>query len=157
MMGGYSPSIYQIYTDGACKNNPGPGGWAALIRSPKGEKLITGAESMTTNNRMEMIAVIEAISTVEDGSEVVIHSDSRYVIDGITSWLPKWKLNNWRTSTNKPVKNSDLWRDLDKANNRLHISWEWVKGHSGHPENELVDDEARQAAMRIQSSIGEAE
>ena len=128
-----------------------------MIRTPNGERLIKGADSLTTNNRMEMIAVIEAINLVEDGSKVVVHSDSKYVIDGITKWLPKWKLNHWRTSTNKPVKNSDLWRRLDENNVRLHIEWEWVKGHSGHPENELVDSEAQQAAMKIQTTINDNE
>ena len=106
---------------------------------------------------MEMIAVIEATKTVPDGSEVVVHSDSKYIVDGISKWLPKWKTNDWRTSANKPVKNSDLWLDLDDANNRLQIVWKWVQGHSGHPENELVDSEAQQAARRMQSSSNNAE
>lgn len=128
-----------------------------MIRSQNGEKLIKGGDSLTTNNRMEMIAVIEATKTVPDGSEVVVHSDSKYIVDGISKWLPKWKTNDWRTSANKPVKNSDLWLDLDDANNRLQIVWKWVKGHSGHPENELVDSEAQQAARRMQSSSNNAE
>ena len=153
MTGGPSQIVYHIYTDGACKRNPGPGGWAALIRTPNGERIIRGADSLTTNNRMEMIAVIEATNLLENGSKVVVYSDSKYVIDGITKWLPKWKSNHWRTSADKPVKNSDLWRRLDEANVRLRIDWEWVKAHSGHPDNELVDSEAQQEAMRIQSTM----
>ena len=121
-----------------------------MIRSLKGEKLIKGGDFSTTNNRMEMIAVIEATRMVPDGSEVVVYSDSKYIVDGISKWLPKWKMNDWRTSAKKPVKNSDLWLELDEANNRLHIVWKWVKGHSGHPENEIVDSEAQRAARRMQ-------
>lgn len=125
-----------------------------MIRASNGERLIKGADAMTTNNRMEMLAVIEATRVIEDGADVVVHTDSKYVIDGITKWLPKWKANHWRTSSKQPVKNKDLWLLMDEASNRLNIEWRWVKGHSGHPENELVDNEAQQAALEIKSTIG---
>ena len=145
---------YTIYTDGSCKHNPGPGGWAALIRAGSNENLIKGGELNTTNNRMEMLAVINALDRLEDNSLVVLFSDSKYVVDGITMWLPKWKRQNWLTSKKDAVKNSDLWRVLDQHNQRMRIAWNWVKAHSGVTENETVDQAAQQCAEELQRSAG---
>ncbi|MEV0646763.1 ribonuclease HI [Phytomonospora sp. NPDC050363] len=129
-----------IYTDGACSGNPGPGGWGALLRYGPHEKELCGGEAgETTNNRMELTAPIEALNLLTRRSEVRIHTDSTYVRDGITKWVPRWKVNGWRTSDKKPVKNSDLWRALDEAVTRHDVAWFWVKGHAGHVENERAD------------------
>ena len=135
----------EIFTDGACSGNPGPGGWAAIMRSGAYEKEIFGGEAATTNNRMEMMAVIRALGTLRRPSTVIVHTDSRYVMDGVTQWLKKWKTNGWKTADKKPVKNEDLWRTLDEAVNGHDVHWRWVRGHAGHPENERADALARSA------------
>jgi ribonuclease HI len=134
-----------VFTDGACSGNPGPGGWGAILRSGAHEKEISGGEAMTTNNRMELMAVIQALESLKKPSQVLVHTDSRYVMDGITQWLPRWKKNGWKTADKKPVKNDDLWRTLDAACARHDVSWRWVRGHSGHAENERADALARAA------------
>ena len=129
----------KIYTDGACKGNPGDGGWGALIIYPNNEEEIFGYEENTTNNRMELLAAIKALEAITEKKEVTIYTDSMYVQQGITSWINNWKSNNWRTASKKEVKNSDLWKRLDELSNTLDVSWNWVKAHSGHPENEGAD------------------
>ncbi len=135
----------EIFTDGACRGNPGPGGWAALLRAGENEKLVKGAEPDTTNNRMELMAAIQGLSSLKKPSDVVLTTDSQYVRQGITSWITGWKKNGWKTANRKPVKNQDLWQALDTVMAEHSIRWEWVKGHSGHPENELVDQAANDA------------
>jgi len=135
----------EIFSDGACSGNPGPGGWAAILRSGAHEKEISGGERATTNNRMEMTAVIRALVSIKKPSTVIVHTDSRYVIDGVTQWLKRWKSNGWKTADKKPVKNEDLWRALDEAVNGHDVHWRWVRGHTGHPENERADALARAA------------
>lgn len=134
-----------IFTDGACRGNPGPGGWAALLRFRDQEKMLSGAVAETTNNRMEMTAAIEALGALTRACRVRLTTDSEYLRQGITQWLAKWKVNGWRTSQKQPVKNQDLWQALDAAAARHEISWHWVKGHSGHDENERVDAAANAA------------
>ncbi len=134
-----------IFTDGACSGNPGPGGWGAILRTGAHEKELSGGDVATTNNRMELIAVIRALEALTRHSAVTIHTDSRYVMDGVTQWMPRWKKNGWKTADKKPVKNEDLWRELDTQCARHALSWRWVKGHSGHPENERADALARSA------------
>ena len=129
----------QIFTDGACKGNPGPGGWGALLRMGRHEKELSGGEAHTTNNRMEMTAVIRALEALAEPCEVLLHSDSRYVIDGMTKWVAGWQKKGWITASRKPVLNADLWRELIEAAARHRIEWVWVKGHSGHAENDRVD------------------
>ena len=131
--------LIQIYTDGACRGNPGPGGWGALLKFGSKEKQLYGGESLTTNNRMELRAVIEALSALKRPCNVSVTSDSTYVLKGINEWLPNWKKRGWLTSGKKPVKNEDLWKSLDSLKSVHNIEWHWVKGHSGHLENELVD------------------
>ena len=138
----------RIYTDGACKGNPGPGGWGALLRMGQHEKELVGGEAHTTNNRMEMTAVIRALNALIEPCEVILHTDSRYVIDGITKWVGGWKKRGWVNASKQPVKNADLWHDLIEAVARHAVTWEWVKGHSGHPENERVDRIASDEAER---------
>jgi ribonuclease HI len=138
-----APDIVDIYTDGACSGNPGPGGWGALFVHHHTEKEICGGEPATTNNRMELRAAIEAISALKRPSRVRLHTDSVYVRDGITQWIHDWKRNGWRTAQRKPVKNVDLWEALDAALQPHDIEWRWVKGHAGHPENERADQLAR--------------
>jgi len=135
----------EIFTDGACSGNPGPGGWAAILRAGGREKELTGGERATTNNRMEMMAVIEGLAALKQPSAVTLHTDSLYVLKGASEWLPGWKKNGWKTSDKKPVKNDDLWRLLDVELSRHEIKWQWVRGHSGHPENERADALARAA------------
>jgi ribonuclease HI len=137
--------LVEIFTDGSCRFNPGPGGWAAILRSGTHEKEIFGGERDTTNNRMELMAAIEALRALKQPSKVTLHTDSRYVMDGLTQWLPKWKKNGWKTADKNPVKNGDLWQALEKEVQRHEIDWRWVKGHSGHAENERVDLLARGA------------
>jgi len=132
-------SQIEIFTDGACRGNPGPGGWGALLRSGKHQKELFGGESETTNNRMELMAAIRALEAVKRSSEIILTTDSQYVRKGITEWLESWKKKGWKNSQRKPVKNSDLWKLLDEQNQRHKVSWKWVKGHSGHPENEIAD------------------
>ncbi len=132
-------TIVNIYTDGACKGNPGVGGWGALLRYNGTEKEMFGGEAATTNNRMEMQAVIEALKTLTRPCSAVVHTDSSYVQKGISEWIHGWKKNGWRTSDKKPVKNADLWKTLDGLAAQHEIEWRWVKGHAGHPENERAD------------------
>ena len=132
-----------IFTDGACSGNPGPGGWGALLRYNDNEKEMSGGEADTTNNRMEMLAAIVALESLSQPCDVNLYTDSTYLKDGITKWIFGWKKNGWRTSAKKPVKNVDLWQRLDETIKPHDIDWHWVKGHSGHPENERVDDLAR--------------
>ena len=134
-----------IFTDGACSGNPGPGGWAAILRAGKHERELSGGERATTNNRMELTAVIRALEALKKPSAAVVHTDSRYVMDGATKWMKNWKKNGWRTADKKPVKNEELWRALEEASARHAISWRWVEGHSGHTENERADALAREA------------
>ncbi|PLY12190.1 MAG: ribonuclease HI [Sedimenticola sp.] len=129
----------EIFTDGACKGNPGPGGWGALLRYKGHEKQLFGGEADTTNNRMELLAVISALGALTRNSKVAITTDSQYVKNGITQWIHNWKRNGWRTAAKKAVKNVDLWQRLDQLVTQHDIEWHWVKGHSGHPENELAD------------------
>jgi ribonuclease HI len=131
--------MIKIYTDGACKGNPGPGGWGALIIYATEEKEIYGGENLTTNNRMELKAVIMALGEINSGRDITIFTDSSYVQKGISEWIFKWKQNGWRSSNRKPVKNKDLWVDLDDISSKFTIKWEWVKGHSGDPGNERAD------------------
>ena len=136
------------YTDGACSGNPGPGGWGVLLQAKDGETIVkerelSGGEAETTNNRMELLAAINALETLARPTEITIVTDSTYVKNGVTSWIHGWKRNGWRTSNKKPVKNEDLWKRLDAAQARHAVSWEWVKGHAGHPENERADELAR--------------
>ena len=135
----------EIFTDGACRGNPGPGGWAAILRSNAHEKEISGGERATTNNRMELTAAIRAFEALKSPSHVTLYTDSKYVMDGLTKWLPKWKRNGWRTADKKPVKNGDLWRALDEAAARHDVVWRWVRGHFGHVENERADALAKAA------------
>lgn len=129
----------QIFTDGACRGNPGPGGWGVILRSGSHEKELFGGEQSTTNNRMELRAAIEGLAALKRPSRVTVTTDSQYVRQGITKWIEGWKRNQWRTSAKKPVKNQDLWQLLDELTSRHEVTWEWVKGHSGHPDNELAD------------------
>lgn len=131
--------MIEIYTDGACRGNPGPGGWGALLRAGPHEKELWGGESVTTNNRMEMTAVIEALQALKKPCSVVLTTDSQYVRKGITEWISGWKRKGWKTSAGKPVKNADLWLRIDELASQHTIDWRWVKGHSGHAENERVD------------------
>ena len=131
--------MINIYTDGACKGNPGPGGWGALILQGDTKNEIYGGEANTTNNRMEIMAVIRALRTINAENEITVFTDSTYVQKGINEWIAKWKINGWKTSNKKEVKNKDLWVQLDNLTSQLKINWIWVKGHSGHPENDRAD------------------
>jgi ribonuclease HI len=135
----------QIFTDGACKGNPGPGGWGAILRYRDTQKELNGYDPETTNNIMELTAVIEALKTLSRSCTIVITTDSNYVKDGITKWIHNWKLKGWKTAARKPVKNKGLWIALDELAENHDITWKWVKGHSGHPENERADDLANEA------------
>jgi ribonuclease HI len=135
----------EIFTDGACRGNPGPGGWGALMRYQGREKTLKGAEGRTTNNRMEMMAAINALEALKRRCDVILITDSKYLREGIQRWLPGWKKKGWKTSTRQPVKNEDLWRRLDELVSKHSIDWRWVKGHSGHEENERVDRLAKEA------------
>ncbi len=137
--------IIIIYTDGACSGNPGKGGWGAVLLYKDHKKEISGANKDTTNNRMELTAVIESLKNVKKSIPLKIYTDSKYVMDGITKWINSWKKNGWRTADKKPVKNSDLWQELDIECQKHQISWHWVKGHSGDKYNEIADELARQA------------
>lgn len=143
--------LVEIFTDGACRGNPGPGGWAALLRYGDQEKLIKGAEQQTTNNRMELTAAIEGLAALRRSSHVRLTTDSQYLRQGINDWLPRWKRNGWRTAARRPVKNRDLWERLDELSQRHQIDWCWVKGHSGHPENDRVDEAANVAIDEMMS------
>ena len=130
----------KIYTDGACSGNPGKGGWAAIILDGKSQSSISGSENKTTNNRMELMAAIMALKKIKTKSEIMIYTDSRYVKDGITEWIKKWKLNDWKSSNKKPIKNKDLWVKLDNSCQKHVISWKWVKAHAGNKFNNLADE-----------------
>ncbi|TVQ86967.1 MAG: ribonuclease HI [Chromatiaceae bacterium] len=129
----------EVFTDGACKGNPGPGGWGALLRYGEQCKELCGGEPRTTNNRMELMAVIQSLEALKRPSHVILTVDSKYVQNGVQSWMPRWKRNGWRTASKQPVKNQDLWQRLDRAVGAHRIEWRWVRGHSGHPENERAD------------------
>jgi ribonuclease HI len=131
--------IVEIYTDGACKRNPGPGGWGVLLRCQGKEKTLFGAEPHTTNNRMELLAAIKGLEALKKPSTVHLYTDSKYVRQGMVEWLAQWKRNHWRNSKKEPVKNADLWQELDALAHAHTIQWHWVKGHSGHPDNEKAD------------------
>jgi ribonuclease HI len=139
----------EIFTDGACKGNPGPGGWGAIIRSGAHEKELSGGEPLTTNNRMELLAAIRALEALKRPCEIVLHTDSIYVRDGITKWIFGWQKNGWRTADRKPVKNAELWQELLAAAAPHRIDWRWVKGHSGHAENDRADQLACDAANQF--------
>ncbi len=144
-----------IYTDGACSKNPGIGGFGALLRYKGHEKEISGGEELTTNNRMELRAVIEAVKAITEPAHLIITTDSKYVMDGVTKWLAGWIKNSWRKSDKKPVLNSDLWQEYVKISKTHKIEWVWVKGHNGHAENERVDELARQEIIKIKQALGE--
>jgi ribonuclease HI len=132
--------VIEIYTDGACRGNPGPGGWGALLISGKHQKTMHGGDPETTNNRMELTAAIEALNALKGHSSVILYTDSKYVMDGINEWMPNWIKRGWKTAARKPVKNKDLWQALDEATGRHEIDWRWVKGHNGDPGNEMADE-----------------
>ena len=144
--------MIEIYTDGACRGNPGPGGWAALLIMGENQKELNGAEGLTTNNRMELTAVIRALQALKRPVEGRVYTDSEYVRRGITEWVPAWKQRGWRTADKKPVKNQDLWQQLDALAARHQLEWRWVKGHSGVPGNERVDHLANAAIDAIQDA-----
>lgn len=138
-----------LFTDGACKGNPGPGGWGALLRYGKSEKELWGGEANTTNNRMELMAAIEGLKALKRPCDVVLTTDSQYVKNGINSWLAGWKRNGWKTSAKEPVKNQDLWQQLDEQCSRHQIEWRWVRGHTGHAENERADELANRGVKEV--------
>lgn len=144
----------EVHTDGACLGNPGPGGWGVLLRYGTREKTLSGGEADTTNNRMELMAAIRALEALTEPCEVLLHTDSRYVQQGISEWLPGWKRRGWKTSGGDAVKNQDLWQRLDEAARRHQVEWRWVKGHAGHPDNERVDQLARAEAAKIKQENG---
>ena len=141
-------SSVEIYTDGACSGNPGPGGWGAVLRFGDAEKELSGSENPTTNNRMEMMAVIKSLEALTRPCTVNLYTDSKYVKDGIEQWMPNWKMRGWRTADKKPVKNADLWMEIDRQINRHEVRLHWVKGHNGHPENERADSLATSAIVK---------
>ena len=141
--------VVEVFTDGACLGNPGPGGWAALLRWRDTEKLLAGGESATTNNRMELMAAIRALEALKRECDVLLTTDSQYVRQGVEQWLARWRANGWRTAGKQPVKNQDLWERLAAAAERHRVRWAWVRGHSGHPENERVDRAARAEAEQL--------
>ncbi|WP_136660362.1 ribonuclease HI [Nitratireductor sp. XY-223] len=146
----------EIYTDGACSGNPGPGGWGAILRYGKIEKELSGGAADTTNNRMELTAAIEALRALKERCRVDLYTDSSYVKDGIGGWIEGWKRNGWKTASKKPVKNADLWQALEEARNRHEVTWHWIKGHAGHPENERADELARKAMAPFKAPQREA-
>ncbi len=141
-----------IYTDGACKGNPGPGGWGVLLEYNGRKKTLHGGEPLTTNNRMEMMAAISALETLREACEITLFTDSKYVMQGLTEWLPGWKARGWKTASKQPVKNQDLWERLDAAVQRHKIEWRWVKGHAGDPGNEMADQLANQGIEQMQAA-----
>lgn len=155
--GALPQQVVEIFTDGACLGNPGPGGWGAILRWRGKEKELSGAVPLTTNNRMELTAAIEALSALKRPCTVRVCSDSTYLRDGITRWVHAWRRNGWRAADRRPVRNRDLWEKLVETMAQHRIDWVWVRGHSGHPENERVDDLARSAARREQAQLAEAE
>ena len=144
--------VVDIFTDGACSGNPGPGGWGALLRWRGHEKELFGGEAATTNNRMEMTAAIRALEALGRRAPVRLHTDSRYLRDGITGWIHNWKRNGWKTAGKQPVKNEDLWRRLDDLLAGHRVEWRWVKGHAGHPENERADELARRGIAQVKEA-----
>ena len=144
----------EIYTDGACRGNPGPGGWGVLLRYENKEKEISGAELATTNNRMELTAAIQSLNALKKSCNVSLYTDSKYVQNGITTWIKNWRIRNWKTSSGSPVKNKDLWQQLDLALKRHQVDWHWVQGHSGHIFNERVDELARLAIDKLLTKSG---
>jgi ribonuclease HI len=143
----------EAFTDGACRGNPGPGGWGVLLRAGGRERTLHGGEAKTTNNRMEMTAAIRALEALKRPCRVRLVTDSRYLIQGIRDWMPGWKRRGWRTATGKPVKNVDLWQRLEELNNTHEVEWCWVRGHSGHPENERADELANRGIDTLQDSL----
>jgi ribonuclease HI len=141
-----------IYTEGACKGNPGPGGWGVLLEYNGRKKTMHGGEPLTTNNRMEMMAAISALETLREACEITLFTDSKYVMQGLTEWLPGWKARGWKTASKQPVKNQDLWERLDAAVQRHKIEWRWVKGHAGDPGNEMADQLANQGIEQMQAT-----
>lgn len=141
--------LVEIYTDGACKGNPGPGGWGALLCYKGVEKEMFGGEQDTTNNRMELLAVIKALQAMKKSARIRVSTDSQYVQKGITEWIDNWKRRGWKTAAKKPVKNADLWKELDQEVAKHEIDWVWVKGHNGHPENERADELANQGVLSL--------
>jgi ribonuclease HI len=150
-MSGKGETVVEIFTDGACLGNPGPGGWAALLRSGEAERLFSGAEADTTNNRMELMAAIIGLESLKRPCRVHLTTDSRYVMQGIEEWVPRWRANGWRTASRQPVKNQDLWQRLVAACEPHRIRWSWVRGHTGHAENERVDEAARTQAETLRA------
>jgi ribonuclease HI len=147
-----SSADVELFTDGACSGNPGPGGWAAILRMGDREKELSGGEPATTNNRMELMGVISGLEALKRPCKVKLHTDSKYVLDGATKWIHGWKKNGWRTADKKPVKNVELWQRLDAARLPHKIDWIWVKGHSGHVENERADELARLEIAKLRAS-----
>ncbi len=143
-----SSRTVEIFTDGACSGNPGPGGWGAILRFGSAEKELSGGEAETTNNRMEMMAAIQALEALTRPVKVALYTDSTYLKDGITKWIKGWRRNGWKTAAKKPVKNMDLWQRLERALEPHEVAWHWVKGHAGHPENERADELARMEIVR---------
>jgi len=141
----------EIFTDGACRGNPGPGGWGAILRRGETERELSGAESATTNNRMELMAAIRALEALTRPCEVTLTTDSQYVKNGITEWLPQWKKRGWKTAGRQPVKNQELWERLEAASARHHVHWKWIRGHTGHPENERADALANRAIDELRA------
>lgn len=148
------PDLVTAFTDGACHGNPGPGGWGVVLRAAGDETQLYGGERRTTNNRMELVAAITALETITDSRQILLWTDSRYVIDGITGWIGGWKRHGWTTSAGKPVKNADLWRRLDSVSTQHRVDWRWVKGHAGHEGNELADLLATRGAVEFGGSSG---
>ena len=146
-------SEVEAFTDGACLGNPGPGGWAALLRASSNECMVAGSDPATTNNRMELMAAIGALEALKRPCKVVLTTDSRYVMQGIEEWVPKWRANGWRTADKKPVKNQDLWQRLSEAVSGHQVRWQWVRGHNGHVENERVDQAAREQAELARDGV----
>ena len=141
--------LVEMYTDGACRGNPGKGGWGVLLRYGEAEKALYGGEKLPTNNRMEIPAVIKGLEALTKSCRIKITTDSKYVLQGVTEWMPNWKKRNWRTANKKPVLNVELWQQLDELVAQHEIEWNWVKGHSGHPENELADQLANQGVDEL--------
>lgn len=154
------PDLF-AYTDGACSGNPGPGGWGVLLRAMNGDRVLKerelcGGEADTTNNRMELLAAINALDALDRSSAITIVTDSQYVKNGVCNWIHGWKRNGWKTASKKPVKNADLWQQLDAAQARHQVTWEWVKGHAGHPENERADALARAGMAPFKAGAADA-